>query len=606
MHLHRSGWRPGETHALHSRQRFRLVKALSPNLPPCDESLWIIHYTRANPEFQYSVNQLPITAPIRATMSQRSYLQQHGQLVRKEFMLHDRNNWPTINLPGSNLPPYRPAASAYPANVMQHMSRAQQQSYLQQQQFGAAQGGMGPSPAKRQRHGHPGNPLGYDPSMAAQAIDDDDYTDGDFMDSITPREISAMRYKQHHEWLDEIINSPYANDQIVPGGLGLGRAGELKGLTEGFFDTPMKERELGGLRTVSPGPLLKYAEEKKVADPPKRAATPPHVGRMEAGKASDFAKKANEKIAEMRSEIERMKRQYARRLEELGRNTLMKDAEQRLRAMGIDPVRPSNAQSGQDDPVEEIKQSVEASTGRKIEAVREVKEIERGGREEKVDARENDEQDYDMVDPAANLDLQEPPMPTYTMASESASATQITSDDHIPQVSYQPPPGGFDGGHEIEPAGTGAEASAEGDITMDELQSATEPKDTDWIIVNKDRNSHSPHDADLDDLVDLVQDPVMQPNVESPGEAQATPANDLADFAGAGTEGTVGGYEGNEFDEAIDFANVGSTEEMPVFEEGDHHMDLSPEEPLIEGSAFGDAFHGPDTPVDQRDDVSRP
>ncbi|KAH9206016.1 hypothetical protein DL95DRAFT_416933 [Leptodontidium sp. 2 PMI_412] len=52
----------------------------------------------------------------------------------------------------------------------------------------------------------------------------------------TPRELSMSRYKQNHEWMKEILSSPYSINQIIPANLGLNVRSKLTTLTEGIFD----------------------------------------------------------------------------------------------------------------------------------------------------------------------------------------------------------------------------------------------------------------------------------------------------------------------------------------------------------------------------------
>jgi hypothetical protein len=58
-------------------------------------------------------------------------------------------------------------------------------------------------------------------TVAVLDIDDEEDTSrGDFFDHTTPREISMSRYKQNHEWMEEILSSPYSINQIIPADLG--------------------------------------------------------------------------------------------------------------------------------------------------------------------------------------------------------------------------------------------------------------------------------------------------------------------------------------------------------------------------------------------------
>ena len=134
--VHRTGFQVHEAFAIHSRRRYRFVKSESdtPNQPPVDQSLWIVHYTRADPQNHFPVNRIPLRPETRIILNQRNFLKERGQLVRKEFMLGDRNSWPTIkSLPTRKMPQSTQHMSSYPGNVIQHMNRTQQRAQLQSQ-----------------------------------------------------------------------------------------------------------------------------------------------------------------------------------------------------------------------------------------------------------------------------------------------------------------------------------------------------------------------------------------------------------------------------------------------------------------------------------------
>lgn len=238
-------------------------------------------------------------------MAQRRFLQSQGQLARKDFMLHDRNNWPSINLPPQMAPQGFVPPAGYP---------------------NAAPGRPGFYPP-----GHPATAAGVPPkaprshraSSAAMnaaaadfALEDEDVSTGDMMDLLTPREVSKMRYQQHHEWMEEIFASPYAITQITPVSLGLGRKGELESLTAGFFDAPVGTSSGEG----------------------QEAGDAPHAGKMEPAKAKEFADRVAKKVDDMTADIEKLKQQHALRMERFNCSSLLKDAELRLRDSATDPA----------------------------------------------------------------------------------------------------------------------------------------------------------------------------------------------------------------------------------------------------------------------------
>ena len=267
MYVHRSGYRAqGETMASHSRRRYRLMP-LNPNLPSPDPSLFIVHYSKAAGRDTLPAASIPVMAQVAQQMQQRRMIQTQGPLARKDFMLHDRSNWPQIPAPA-----------------------------------GLARAVAGQAAAVGHRRGTSAG------QGEATLEEEEDVSRGDILDFMTPRDISRMRYEQHHEWMEEILESPYNIFQIVPGDLGLGRKGELEHLTKDFFDAPLTVgRETSG------------------------SAEPARVGKMERNTADDFKKRATDKIASMQAELEKMRQTHARRMERLQRATMLNSAEKRLR-----------------------------------------------------------------------------------------------------------------------------------------------------------------------------------------------------------------------------------------------------------------------------------
>jgi hypothetical protein len=287
-------------------------------MPATDPALFIVHYSKASGRDTIPANSIPIHQNIAQQMQTRRAIQASGQLARKDFMLHDRSNWPQIN------PPH----------------------------------GMG--------RGGPGHRRG--PSMGNETTveEEEDVSRGDILDFMTPREISRLRYEQHHEWMEEILESPYNIHQIIPGDLGLGRkGGDLEELTKDFFDAPTTV-----LRETSANAEI------------------PRVGKMQDDKAEDFKKRANRKIEEMQAEIAAIKERHAKRMAKMKRTSILNTAERRLR---VAPTAPSDrtmstgspADDPGHDPLEEITQEVESNLGKKVERVANVKVVSRGGLQER-------------------------------------------------------------------------------------------------------------------------------------------------------------------------------------------------------------------------------
>lgn len=367
MYAHKTGYAPGEPVATHARRRYRLLPSKFPNHngPSPDIALWIVHYNQADPNDRMPINLIPIDMRVQNTMNTRAYLHSQGQIVQKEFMLTDRASWPQIQFPrqqargppmyGGNIPPARiPQAMAYPT---QHAT-------------------AGP-PAKRPRtQANVGQSAASNAHAVLEVDDEEDTSRGDLFDHMTPREVSLSRYKQNHEWMEEILSSPYAINQIIPADLGLGARGELASLTEGFFDAPL--------------------------DPDgKDVAKHSYVGRLDPEKADAFRKRATERVAETNKEIEKMKAKHAKRMAKFQKGSLVSHAEKNLRTAVTNPSdmgteywrlegKIDEDENGDkvDTPipskVDDILAQVEASLGRHAVAVQELRRIQDGGYEEAV------------------------------------------------------------------------------------------------------------------------------------------------------------------------------------------------------------------------------
>ena len=524
-------------------------------------------------------------------MNERVQLQRHGQLVRKEFMLRDSASWPTINLPGNTGSAYPQQPMGYPNDVMAHMNRSQQQAYIQQQQqqVNASQRGVGPSPAKRQRHGGTGHAQGSATAIPAPVLpqdianeDEDGTVGGDFMDYLTPREISLQRYIQHHEWLEQILESPYDTNRIIPGELGLGRKGELESLTRDFFDAPINGTPKENFPVGDPPP-----EEDYVPSVPQR------VGRLEAGQAEDFTKRADEKIAQIKVEMEKLKKQHDRRMTKLLKTRAIREAEVNVRNETMEIMNGDTSKFGseQDSIINDVASKV---LGKSLKRIDNVECLQKGGLEEKSETNENHEQDYDMVD-SFNLDgvlNDAPPQAPAVSAAEQSSMNSTNSASQLSQAA--------------EPTTLQPETvqSSEG------RDSSEPPKDVsaeDWIMVNKDGKSAA-EDQDLGNLDSFVNDAAMQS-----GEDMSNSMNEAADEqpqtfepeaanptgrafehdAGADDADTnAGQFESHDFGNGIDFGDLDTAgDELSGYAQAIEDPAINEHDVIGSGDgAFGDAF----------------
>ncbi len=579
---------PNEPMATHARRRLRLTQSQNPdpNLPQPDPSLWIIHYQQSEPQNHYPSRNIRTSDQVRLTMSERMQLQRQGQLVRKEFMLRDSASWPTINIPGNSNAGYAQQAMGYPNDVMAHMNRNQQQAYIQQQQATASQRGVGPSPAKRPRHNGPGHGHGSATAIPAPVLlqdsgneDEDGTVGGDYMDYLTPRDISLHRYLQHHEWLEEILESPYDTNQIIPGELGLGRKGELESLTNDFFNAPVEGTLKVTFPTLTESPTH------------KEDSVTPRVGRLEAGKAEEFTKRATERVAEINAEMEKLKRQHARRMAKLNRGRALQEAEESIRAETLE-ILSGDFRRSRADPDSKINEHAQKIVGRKITPLLDIECVQKGCLEEKSGARDSNEQDYDMVD-NFNLDGVQSEAPAPSEPEER------TLTNHMNAVE---PPTSFR--QMSTPETSHNDGTTREEVPVLRKQS----KDTtaeDWIMVNKDVNSGA-EDQELGDLDSFAHDAATQPDTDTPA-AIGTPDGDAPPgfepgqevvndetFEQGGGSNTAGEFETNDFGEGIDFGDLDTTE-ADLYADGIDTGELD-EHGEIENvdSAFGEAFQSTD------------
>lgn len=520
-------------------------------------------------------------------------------------MLHDRSHWPTINLPGGNMPNYGSQQIGYTSNVISHLSQSQQQSYLQQQQqqqqrASANQSGAGPSPAKRLRQNPQSQSMRAPPSIAVTTIaseaiaDDEEDNPKDLMDFLTPKDISITRFVQHHEWIEEVFNSPYSTGQIIPGELGIGRKGEIEALTRDFFNAPTEGR-----------PTVPSESQ------------PPRVGRLAPGKAEDFSKKVSEKLSELNSELEEMKRRHSQRMADAKEGGAILDSEKLLRSAPMSLASKADewifdgssrginlgdiTTTGRRDTVDEIARKVEGLLGKKIVEVKELECIEQGGLEEKTETMRDDDLEYQLASPSANTNqLQDQSAPATAPQQDTPSVDPIGSVGHTPQPStadvMTPGPDDEAAKTEVFPAE---------DITMEELPNMAGRKNSEtgsWVMVNDETvsgDSHDQHMSSLDTFVDL---PAASPMIEVSGDHADSPGDVLPSFTPNVPANATDEFGANDFG---DFSNLDSAGEALSGYEGnasiglDEHGDLG-----LDDSAFGDAFHATEASAGARPDMA--
>lgn len=330
--VHNSGFvYPHEPFATHARFRYRILAGPGTT----DPNLWLVHYKPAEPAHRVPSNQIPIPRETHATLQMRAQLQTAGPLIRKEFMLHDQANWPKVE---------------FGAQAM----RGQQQPYYNPMQPGRPYPAQ-PPPAKRQRlpNQPPSRPNLAGASAQDTSLEEEENATQDAFDFLTPREISLSRYKQHHEWMEEIFSSPYAVGKIAPIDLGLGLMGELAPLTAGILDV-----------SGADGP-----------DAPKENVKIKSYYKLDPEQLKDFEKRVSDYATKEQAEIDKMKADHAKKMSQLKRTRTYIKAERRLR----DLSRAADNDNDGSDPVEEVVQDLEKSLGVSFDAKKSVSCLDKGG-----------------------------------------------------------------------------------------------------------------------------------------------------------------------------------------------------------------------------------
>lgn len=333
MLVHNTGYHyPHEPYAMHSRFRYRLTAGPG----TIDPNLWLVHYKPADPQHRLPAGQIPVTREVQTQLQMRGQLQAAGPLARKEFMLHDASNWPKVEFG-------QPAAM-----------RQQQQPYYNPMQPGRPYVAQ-PPPAKRMRGAPPAQarpPIAGTP-LPDTSLEDEENATQDAFDFLTPREISLSRYKQHHEWMEEIFSSPYPVGSIAPIDLGLGLMGELAPLTAGILDVAGAENP----DTVK--------DKYKIKD----------YYRMNPEHLKDFNTRVAEYTKTEKAEIDKMQADHTRKMAQLKRTRTYIKAERRLR----DLARSASSDDESTDPTDNVVQDLEKSLGVKFDAKKSVVCVDKGG-----------------------------------------------------------------------------------------------------------------------------------------------------------------------------------------------------------------------------------
>lgn len=555
--FHNSGYRPGADNVTsHCRRRYRFMsKNPSVHALPPDPSLWLVHYGQADPQHCFPTSQLPLSHQSRQQLAERQWIESQGRLDRQDFMLHDREKWPQLNMPGRAAVPGVPAynQNVYQQSPMAHIGNPRFSGNFYQQ---AQQGHAGPSPAKRARQ-HP--PAPAHASAAALMAQDTSIEDeenvllGDLLDHLTQRDISLTRYMQHHDWMDEVYSSPFATGQIVPMDLGFGLMGELAGLTEGLFDTPSSALE---------------------KPEPKTKDTPAAYKKVTSEQLQEFEKRVQAHKEKEQNEIARMKEEHARRMDSLRKSKSLVKAEKKLRNASWKPSGSGNEfwrlEKTNDQDANQIVEQVEELLGGSIQAQKEATMVSEGGyRKEEKRTPPADADMSGMQMDGAGLDAAQSLQSASGAPAESAlqieqpqlPTQQISADPQAPQqLPQSAAPSAPDSNMEnLESMDTG-NFSLPDDMELDTGNFNFDTPKTDVQTPGTSNWPGQPQQA--------------QSQPQQPSNPQPNAADPSADLYGAGGDANFGDFDAG--DGLIDFEGGAGDD-----------IDFS-----MDNSAFGDAFHG--------------
>lgn len=481
-------------------------------------------------------------------------------------MLADRQNWPKVEFTRGGAgqhPPYY--------NPMQP-GRAYNQ----------------PPPNKRPRQSIPPQRAPGPAAMVQDtSLEEEENSTQDSFDFLTPREISKTRYKQHHEWMEEIFSSPHAVGKILPIDLGLGLMGELAPLTADILDAPTGE--------------YPPTEASQTLFPEKnKGYTVKSYYKLQPEQLKDFETRVAEYTKTEEAELEKMRIAHTKRMADLKRSRTYIKAERRLRDVSRLESSRTHDSSDQEgaDPLQGIVKELEESVGVTFDTKKNVVCIDKGGfieeqqapaqkapevngngtTQSNTDSGSNGLMDaIDVENTAASLldqygttsltgtpggNLSVPPISQPQSQSQSAVATPSAP------IGDPTQPTSLDEQANIE-ATSGENDLLDLDVEMSGMTNTDDKgAETDWVMV---------------DEASGVQQP---PSTDQPAVSSEAPADGAAATSGTEVDAATGIFDTADFgsfdnldtagDALADYANV------------DDNMGLD----LVDDSAFGDAFHG--------------
>ena len=414
--------------------------------------------------------------------------------------------------------------------------------------------------------------------MPDTSLEEEENATQDAFDFLTPREISVSRYKQHHEWMEEIFSSPYAVGKIAPIDLGLGLMGELAPLTAGILDVSGSDHPEAG------------KENYKIKN----------YYKLDPEQLKDFEKRVSEYSTKEQAEIDKMKAEHARKMAQLKRTRTYIKAERRLR----DLSRAAGVEMDDVDPLEGVVQDLEKSLGVTFDAKKSVVCVDKGGF---IEAQQTSppraqvngdgaQQSENGMNNDGTLEDNSAASLLDQYGTGSLSGTPI-GNISLPRLS-QPPsqsqsavgtPGGQASNINAAPTFDQHDTTLDVDVgddlldldvEMSGITSGGREKGDDWVMVDdqaagaqQSRSNVQPSSRDANAATSASG---VMPS--STVEAEAGSMFDTADFAG--------------------FDNLDSAGDALADYGDDDNLGLD----LVDDSAFGDAFHGTEMHHDETGD----
>lgn len=487
----------------------------------------------------------------------RAQLQAAGPLMRKDFMLVDQANWPKVEFG-------QPAARG-------------QQPYYNPMQPGRPYPAQ-PPPAKRQRL--PTQPQARPPvagtAIADTSLEEEENATQDAFDFLTPREISLSRYKQHHEWMEEVFSSPYAVGNIAPIDLGLGLMGELAPLTAGILDVSGAENpEIG-------------KESYKIKN----------YYKLDPEQLKDFDKRVSDYAVKEQAEIDKMKAEHARKMAQLKRTRTYIKAERRLR----DFSRSTDTEVDGVNPLESVVQDLEKSLGVTFDVKKAVVCVDKGGFIEvqqpsppKPQVNGNGaEQSANGGSNGSNTDGQNEENTAASLLDQygtgSLSGTPI-GNISLPRLSQPPSQSQSAVGTPSIPTGNNNQST-----TYDQQDTPLDVDVGDDLLDLDVEMSGMTSGGEKGDEWVMVDEQSTDAQQASSNVPQAAPTSN----PGAVPSATVDTEPGSMFDTADfgSFDNLDSAGDALAEYDNEDNMGLD----LVDDSAFGDAFHGTEMHHDEGGD----